>query len=234
MRDFIVYGMLALLMGGALLWMVYSIVTGNKGQWSAHARELGEFRARRWAYRESVPSLKAHLIPDAPDTHYWPALANARGTEGLSGTEKTSGIEWNAALAETIGERPRLYITARFPQQLDAREVDVPEFLVARDGAWAGVQAGKQLDLSASAQGGSADGWRLITAEPDAASEVLTQPVRAVIANLDGLAAFHAVHDCATFVLTPEKTAADRVNVIEYYIRAADQLAHIIPENFWV
>lgn len=232
MRDVMVYGMLALLVGGALLWMLYAMVTSSKGQWSAHARELGDFRARHWTYKERVPSLKAHLIPDAPDTHYWPALANARGVEGLSGTDKESRIEWNAALAETIGERPRLYMTVRFPQQLDSREVDMPEFLLLRDASPADAYGGQLM--APTFEGNLVGQWRLITAEVDAASEVLVDPVRTIIDGLDGLAAFHAVHDCVTFVLTTDKTAEDRASVIDAYIQAADQLAHAIPANFWL
>lgn len=219
MRDVVVYGLLAVIVGGALVWMLIAMFSRSEGQWSAQARELGKFRARHWGYKEEVPSLKAHLIPEAADTHYWPALASEKGYEALSGTRKESRLEWRCAVADTLGEAPRLFFTARLPQQLDAREADMPEFVVRAP--------------TTHAEALNATQWVLTTAEPDAASEVLTPQVQELLTHCDGLIIFHAVHDCATFVLNPEKTREDRVTVVDEYIRVAEQLAGIIPENFW-
>ena len=232
LRDVVVYTMLAVLFGGALIWALYSIFTRTRGDWSEEDRIRGEFRARKWIYKESVPSLKAHLLPGALTTSYFPALANGHATDALEGTGP--GGEWRAAQFQPLGEAPRWYFSTQFRQRADAREVELPATLLVlsdlRDDAGAGTPAVSELGDGVW----FVDQWMVRSVDPAAAGALLSPNLLKALQACDGLRFVHFVSDRVTFCLSWEKTEQRATGVIEEYIANSELVAKNIPELFWV
>lgn len=232
-RDYVVYGLLILLVAGGLIYAASGIFgRHNKGEWDAQARRLGEYQARHWTYKEQVRSLKPYLLADAPDTHFWPALAGAMGYEALANKPQNGQIGWRSALIEPLGEPRRLYFTAEFPQRADAAEIELPEVLFSRlrDDAEADALLVAPFSQNPDAHDPV---WNVRTSEPEAIGELLTSDFRHTLSLLPGVAQLHLVSKYVTFVLVPGETTGERVAVTDTYVAIAQHMLQAIPLRFW-
>ena len=244
-RDYIVYGLLAIIIGGAIVWALWAMLRPSKGQWNEHDREVGRYRAQHWKYQECVPSLKAFLLPEASDTHYWPALANAMGHETLTGHDKSSGISWRSALMESLGERPKLFISVKFPQRSDGSTAELPEVLFQKTKTpsaqtFSVEQPPEEDRASADRTRRSARSdiatytWNITSNELGAAHDIYDSLQGIRLSEDPLLLCMHCVDDTITFVFTGDANNSARVSLTNSYIARAAQCLQIIPSHFWV
>lgn len=221
-RDLIVYGLLIALIGGPLLWAVISMIPKNKGEWNDDARRRGRYRARHWAFKESVACVKAFLLPDAPTTAYWPIAANTAGRDALSGSADTElgAIAWKSCTMETLGEPPSFIFTAHLPQLSDGREVEFPEVLLTRH--------------SSAADRGFADEWDVTTQEPDAAQYLLSSEIQDILIRYESLHSAYFIGSALTVVCAASDSPDDTENFIDELIRIVHTLMMKIPPSLWV
>lgn len=217
-----VYGLLIALIGGTLLWAIISMIPKNKGEWSDDARRRGRYRARHWTFKESVPSIKAFLLPDAATTKYWPILANAAGRDALSGSADTElgEIVWKSCTVESLGEPSSLIFTAHLPQLSDGREVEFPEVLFTRH--------------SGGSDSRSDDEWEITTEEPRAVREFLGGEVQCILTRCELLHSAYFVDSILTVVCAASDSADDTEKCIDELIRTVHALMLKIPSSLWV
>ena len=230
-RDYIVYGLLILIIGGVLAWAAIQMMGKTKGEWNEETRRLARYRAKHWSYKEKVASLKSYLLPSAPDTHFWPALANAQGKSALASKRIEGKVAWRSAIEQPLGEAPRLYFTAEFPMLSNGKEAAMPEVLLTRSAALSTQSEAQTLSLK---DGQAEPQWQLRTSEPDAAAELLNANMRDALATITDLIGAHFVGQYATILVAYTTQEEDREALMDQLGTQALQLGKVIPERFWV
>lgn len=133
MGDYFIYIFLVVIIGGVLVYAISALVSkNNKGTWDERSRIHGKMRAKRWKVNDTVPNLKAHLLPSAAESaRQWPAPSGAPGVQAVTNSRE---LNWRSGILPRTATST-LFFTFDIPQRADGGEAALPEHLVQLTGA---------------------------------------------------------------------------------------------------
>lgn len=124
--DYYTLIVLAVLIGGALLYGLFAMFSrNNKGAWDDASRIVSKLRAKKYTYQEYGDDAAKFLLRTHEQLAFWPAPKAAAAHDLVSGKEP---IVWRSCAVHTAKSRD-LYFTFQVPQRSDGAEFFSPEIL---------------------------------------------------------------------------------------------------------
>ncbi|WP_311777572.1 hypothetical protein [Trueperella abortisuis] len=141
-RDYIVYLILALLIGIPLIYTAIALISKKSaGTWDENSRRKGAMRAEGWRVKDTVDNLALFLLDTTTPPAHWPLPVGAPGVEAVSSGRHA--MTWRAGtfVAPSVGSF--LFFALDIPQRSDGTEVEFAEALVRVRGGleWEGESA---------------------------------------------------------------------------------------------
>ncbi|KTF03928.1 hypothetical protein [Trueperella bernardiae] len=149
-RDYVVYTILALVIGIPLIYTGITLFSKKSGgTWDEASRLKGAMRAQGWRVKDTVDNLALFLLDTTVLPSHWPLAVGAPGVEAVSSGRR--GTTWRAGsfVAPSVGGY--LLFTLEVPLRSDGTEPEIPETLARLDGglSWEGESGWVNDDVAA-------------------------------------------------------------------------------------
>ncbi|MDY6144007.1 MAG: hypothetical protein SPI14_07395 [Arcanobacterium sp.] len=249
MRDYYLFLIFGVLLLAVLGWALAVFASKNtRGAWDTISQTKGQYRSRKWAYKERVESVRSYLFPD---DDVWPFPGDSSGIHAVRSSDDSTHVQWRAAITDmnVIGRAGGQCVLFAFqpPIQADAKTLTVPALF-----AYAQADGGYALDATMDAASSPRQNQpysKAFADEPSVeviATELLGGEFGAITHEIPGAVAIGVSGETVCIAIDPEAgqayvatedntyaplLAPEYIQVIE---DAANLMWRKIPARYWL
>lgn len=253
--DYYILIVLAVLIGGALLYGLFTMFSGNnKGAWDDTSRIVSKLRGKKYTYQEYGDDATKFLLRTREQLAFWPAPKAAAAHDLVSGKQP---IVWHSCAVHAAQSRD-LYFTFQVPQRSDGAEFFSPEILftpldkmVAQDlnpaaslGKAGRLESGARLNetVPPKIQKVNRDesqttmqigGWEATALAIETLRAYADSSLEKWLEKMRGFKAVHIFGATVTLVIADQKFDSSLLQLYPQLIAASSAIGSFLPESCW-